>query len=137
MSFDVELGALLTQQREALGISQRDVARQVKAHGHPWHQQTVARVESGARPVRVSELGALAAALHLEPEVFVAGNSAAMIREWPRTARLSPDVPEVADYLGQVWTQISLDRWESADGQFEVPFAYLAEQWGPLRELTP
>ncbi|MGA4670449.1 helix-turn-helix domain-containing protein [Propionibacteriaceae bacterium Y1923] len=41
--------------REARGETQTDLARSLKALGLPFHQQTVQRVESGERPVRLNE----------------------------------------------------------------------------------
>lgn len=41
--------------REAMGLSQAELARRIRAKGPAFHQQTVARIESGDRPVRLNE----------------------------------------------------------------------------------
>lgn len=41
--------------REQRGMTQTDLARRLAAWGLPFHQQTVQRVESGQRPVRLNE----------------------------------------------------------------------------------
>lgn len=47
--------------RERLGLSQREVAEQMRdRQGIPWHQQTVVRFESGEQRVRLGEAEALA-----------------------------------------------------------------------------
>lgn len=56
----VWLGRNIRERREALGLSQNDVAAAMTARGHPWHQVTVYRVERGGRTVEVHEALALA-----------------------------------------------------------------------------
>jgi transcriptional regulator with XRE-family HTH domain len=46
--------------REDAGLSQGRVADEMVARGWPWHQQTVTRVETGRRMVRLGEAAALA-----------------------------------------------------------------------------
>lgn len=46
--------------RENAGMSQTALATAMTERGHPWHQQTVGRVQSGAQPLRAAELIALA-----------------------------------------------------------------------------
>lgn len=46
--------------REARGLSQTDLARQMAGLGFAYHQQTVAKIESGNRAVPVGEAAALA-----------------------------------------------------------------------------
>lgn len=49
--------------RQQLGLSQRQVATMMAStHGTPWHQTTVAKTETGERPVKLSEAVALATA---------------------------------------------------------------------------
>lgn len=136
-AFDVTLGSRLACQRESLDMTQTEVARQMRADGHLWHQQTVVRVEAGERPLRASEMRSMAAALRISvPDLTVADDDNEL-REWPRTSRISPAVEVVSDYRGVRWRQISLDRWQSEEGTFIAPFWFLAETWGPLREVVP
>ncbi|MGH3745787.1 MAG: helix-turn-helix domain-containing protein [Micromonosporaceae bacterium] len=55
------LGESLRSLRTARGMSQEDVAQMMALAGFSWHQTTVAKTESGSRPVRVNEAAALAA----------------------------------------------------------------------------
>ncbi|MET7334405.1 helix-turn-helix domain-containing protein [Nonomuraea sp. NPDC005650] len=49
--------------REARKMTQTDLARELKAFGLPFHQQTVQRVENGERPVRLNEAHLIAKVL--------------------------------------------------------------------------
>lgn len=56
-----QIGDNIRRQRERRGMSQEELARQMReAAGYGWHQQTVARSETGARRVSGDELLALA-----------------------------------------------------------------------------
>lgn len=46
--------------RVVLGMSQEEVARQLRGLGVPWHQTVLAKVESGERAVKLAEAYALA-----------------------------------------------------------------------------
>ncbi|GGK64053.1 helix-turn-helix transcriptional regulator [Ornithinimicrobium pekingense] len=57
----------LVQWRERRGWTQTDLARELRnRYGLPFHQQTVQRVESGVRPVRLNEAYAIAQLFELE-----------------------------------------------------------------------
>lgn len=51
--------------RKARGWSQEELANRMSAVGHPMHQTTVAKLESGSRPTNVGEVAALAAIFRL------------------------------------------------------------------------
>ena len=53
----------LRARREALGVSQAALAEDLERLGYPLVQQTIAKIESGKRPVRLDEAVALARAL--------------------------------------------------------------------------
>lgn len=57
--------------RENKGLTQTDLARLVKGYGLPFHQQTVARIELGTRPVRLDEAFVIAQALDARLETMV------------------------------------------------------------------
>ena len=56
-------GRRLKDLRTAKGWTQDDLAKRMTAAGHPMHQTTVAKIESGNRPTPVGEIAALAAIL--------------------------------------------------------------------------
>lgn len=57
---DARFGANIRFWRDVVRLSQADLGSQMAERGHPWRQQTVAKVESGERPVRVGEAITLA-----------------------------------------------------------------------------
>jgi transcriptional regulator with XRE-family HTH domain len=53
--------------REAEGMTQTDLARALRTDfGLPFHQQTIARIEAGERPVRLNEANLIAQTLHTD-----------------------------------------------------------------------
>jgi len=46
--------------RQQMGLSQRQVAKRMEAHGHGWHQTTLSRIEKGERGVSLGEAADLA-----------------------------------------------------------------------------
>lgn len=53
--------------REGKGMTQTDLARTLKtAYGLPFHQQTIQRIESGERPVRLNEANLIALILRTD-----------------------------------------------------------------------
>lgn len=57
------LGRNMRVLREQKGMSQSALAAAMSARGHAWHQQTVARTETAAQPLKADELFDLAAIL--------------------------------------------------------------------------
>lgn len=66
MTNDLTIGATVQRLREHLGLTQTRLAEEMVTRGHPWHQQTVAKTEKGARPLRVTEACDLATVLHVD-----------------------------------------------------------------------
>lgn len=62
--------ARLRELRQAAGWSQEQMARRMAEAGHPWHQQTVGRIESGRQALRLGELVDLAAIFGVDPASF-------------------------------------------------------------------
>jgi transcriptional regulator with XRE-family HTH domain len=54
-SFDERVGANIRRVREAAGWSQADLAKMLTEHGLPTAQQTVYKIEHGARPLKLEE----------------------------------------------------------------------------------
>ncbi len=53
--------------REERGWSQKEMAERVRSYGFDFHQSTVAKLESGGRPLRVAEMYALSHVFQLPP----------------------------------------------------------------------
>ncbi|MGI5232887.1 helix-turn-helix domain-containing protein [Actinoallomurus sp. CA-142502] len=65
--------------REMMGLSQTEVAeRMSKEFGHPFHQQTVAKIEKGSRSVRLGEAVALARILDTNVDLLAFPSRAAL-----------------------------------------------------------
>lgn len=58
---DEQIGARMRASRERARLPQQHVAVAMAAvHGHQWHQTTVAKVEAGQRPMKLTEAAAVA-----------------------------------------------------------------------------
>lgn len=58
----------LLRMRERRGMTQTELANELRAEGLPFHQQTIQRIENGERPVRLNEAYRIAAALGAQLE---------------------------------------------------------------------
>jgi transcriptional regulator with XRE-family HTH domain len=54
-AFDQHIGANLALLRKAKGYSQSDLALLLEQHGLPFQQQTILKIEKGARPLKLQE----------------------------------------------------------------------------------
>ena len=83
--------ANLRAAREAIGISQGRLAEEMVARGWPWHQQTVTRVETGRRMVRLGEAKAIAEILEMSLDQLTWPTEDARVieqmTEWMRVAK--------------------------------------------------
>lgn len=70
---DQWIAANLRTRREALGLSQEDVAERMRAYGHVFSQNTVWKIETGQRQVRVAEFRDLERTVAVDDEVIGAG----------------------------------------------------------------
>lgn len=61
-------GSIVERHRKILGLTQTDLANRMT--GHRWHQQTVQRVESDDRPLRLTEAFDLAAIFGIQVTEF-------------------------------------------------------------------
>jgi transcriptional regulator with XRE-family HTH domain len=75
------IGRRIREQRIDSGLSQAELALRLVAHGFDAHQTTVAKIENGARPLRVAELMTFGVALNV-PWISLA---------------LEPLVPQIGD----------------------------------------
>lgn len=66
-------GARVRDERKLRGLRQDDFADRLAAVGHPMHQTTISKIESGTRPTTIEELVAIAAVLKVRPASLVDG----------------------------------------------------------------
>jgi transcriptional regulator with XRE-family HTH domain len=113
----------MVRMREAKGMTQTDLARALKTDfGLPFHQQTIQRIESGERPVRLNEANLIAQTLHAD--LFTMMSNAGS----PEVVRLNLELAgarlaerglEIAEYLGERMEVIDRlyqgvqDAWEA------------------------
>lgn len=68
---DRNVAANLRQFREQYGVSQDELARRMSEHGFGFTQATIWKIESGQRPVKISEAVALGKALGLRSWTYL------------------------------------------------------------------
>ena len=69
---DAAFGQRVREERERNHISQDALAGLMSSqYGQPWHQTTVAKVESGDRPAKITEVIALSWALGVSVEALI------------------------------------------------------------------
>lgn len=71
-SVDVTVGANVRKWRESLGLSQVELARHV---GEGFQQQTIVKIEKGARPLRLSEAVRVAQVFGIEVKDLYASDA--------------------------------------------------------------
>jgi len=100
----------LKRLRNERGWSQEEVARRMTASGYDWHQTTVGRTESAARPLRVNEAVVLAA-----------------IFEVPITQLLVPAAMKLSDVEGEIKeTEEALAEVKKMVGEFQLKVEQLS-----------
>jgi transcriptional regulator with XRE-family HTH domain len=130
----------MVRMREAKGMTQTDLARTLKTDfGLPFHQQTIQRIESGERPVRLNEANLIAQTLHAD--LFTMMSNAGS----PEVVRLNLELAgarlaerglEIAEYLGERMEVI--DRlYQDVQGAWEAYEATQEELSEPVdKELS-
>lgn len=73
-------GAAIRKKREELGWSQQELAEALKDAGVSWHQTTVAKVERGERPLKMTEAVAVAYALGMVKLDEVLGDNSSPVQ---------------------------------------------------------
>ena len=69
---DTEVGRNVEHYRKSLGMTQAQLAKALSASGFKCTQQMLARIESGSRPIRLTEAPAFTAVLHVGiPELLM------------------------------------------------------------------
>lgn len=71
MNLDIQIGLNVTTARIARHMSQEAMAEAMRRSGWKWSQATAWAVESGKRPLRLSEAASLAAILSVEITDFL------------------------------------------------------------------
>jgi transcriptional regulator with XRE-family HTH domain len=124
--------------RETLGLSQETLAEKMQERGHPYHQATVYKIESGARRVQLSEALDLAEVLDSDvhrlstsPGVYVASESLMVDRT--RLDKIKEGIADLIEHyrVAQFRLRLDLERYEEA-GHDDLDAATLAR----LREIA-
>src|SRR5215217_1200675 len=66
IDFNQRVGANLQLHRKAKGYSQSDLAGLLEQRGLPFQQQTILKIEKGARPLKLEEASVIAGILGVE-----------------------------------------------------------------------
>jgi transcriptional regulator with XRE-family HTH domain len=95
----------MARMREAKGMTQTDLARALKkGFGLPFHQQTIQRIESGERPIRLNEANLIAQTLEADLSTMMSdmGTPEAVRLNLDLTGqRLAERGAEIAHYLDE------------------------------------
>jgi transcriptional regulator with XRE-family HTH domain len=75
IDFNERVGANLQRFRQESGMSQSDLAHELASRGLPAQQQTILKIEKGARPLRFEEAAAIGEILGISTEVLLADQS--------------------------------------------------------------
>jgi transcriptional regulator with XRE-family HTH domain len=100
------VGEIVRALRQAVGLTQTDLAAAMRELGFAWQRQTVARIERGVRTLNVDELVAVAAyfempipALLARPDIL---GPSTVFDVW-RPVRIGDRLIDVRDWLNAVW----------------------------------
>lgn len=77
--FEMNFAVQMSERRRAKGWSQTELAKRVTEAGVKFHQTTVQRIESGERPLRLTEALAIAEALDAKFETMLRGDSIELV----------------------------------------------------------
>lgn len=125
------------------GMSQTELARALKNHGLPFHQQTVQRVEVGDRPIRLNEAFVISQILNVDMGMMtmrVSPDSEYLrqsVEKVQRKARvfvedssevLSDLLSAAVDLIHEVWQSVSL--YEQLDGAESPREMDKLTEWG-------
>jgi transcriptional regulator with XRE-family HTH domain len=119
----------MVRMREAKGMTQTDLARALKTDfGLPFHQQTIQRIESGERPVRLNEANLIAQTLHADlftmmsnvgsPEVVRLNLELAGARLAERGLEIAEYLCERMEVIDRLYQDVQ-DAWEAYEATQE------------------
>lgn len=121
MTVDYEVNeiaaAAVRRHRERLGMSQSELARRMAELDMSWHQMTVARTESGDRPLRLDEALALANIFHVPLENLLRRVDDNIQREYQTISELLARLTREAR-LTQAQLDDARERYKEATSEF-------------------
>ena len=130
---DERFAANIREERERLGKSQADIAKEMTARGWSFHPQTVQRIETGHRKVSIGEGKALAEILGTTVDRLT----------WPgREASAAALLDQVTARAESAWEQIGRGtaalRWAQFQLEVSISEAERARFYGSpkIRELV-
>lgn len=99
---NAEVGERVHLARERSGRPQRTIATSMEMQGHPWQQNTLTRVEAGARPLRLVEAVTLADILGVSVDYLLGAGQAQ-----PSQAAAIRELTMLADYAAKRIAELS------------------------------
>jgi transcriptional regulator with XRE-family HTH domain len=104
-----QAGAKIKTRRAELGMSQEQLANEMRRLGHPWHQTTVVKTEAAGRPLRLNELTDLARILRVRASHLAATETDFklemvqndVVAHSGAVARLQADIDELNQMLAE------------------------------------
>lgn len=103
------------QTREAMGMSQADMAREMSHIGYRMHQTAIAKIERGDRPLRLSEAGALASIVKCRLSDIVDTEAPTDTARLLHQARFQGALQEIEKVVQDALVESNAPRAESDD----------------------
>jgi transcriptional regulator with XRE-family HTH domain len=132
-SWERDFGDLVRQWRRERNWSQEQVASMLRLEGFDMHQTTVAKIERGARPLRVAEAAAIAYIFGVPPLAIFQGRPPEgypdTIKELQEALRRQEEsAKRVADQLNSVAKQYAVEKALVSQIAHEINRAAAQEQ---------
>ncbi|WP_255801419.1 helix-turn-helix transcriptional regulator [Mycobacteroides abscessus] len=137
-AFDKLVGSNVQKYRKAKGLSQADLAAAISTPNEGVHQQTILKIEKGARPLKLSEAEKIAHALkistrHLSDVPRRADVNARYIAVHAQLASISGELSEIAERLAPLLVNLAVSlASEATSPEEDRPSSYLidhAQSW--------
>lgn len=117
---DEGIGRAIQAGRQRLGIHQSELSERLSAHGLVWSQATISKVERGDRPVRATEIPAVAHALDMEvADLFTPWESGLQLR-LKDAIRLEHQLDEECRLIEQEYARVGARLEDARDGLLNV-----------------
>lgn len=136
---DACIGANVKKYRLARGMSQGDVADAMSDPDEPFHQQTVLKIEKGARSLKLAEASRLADVLKVPMAFLLIRDTrttvnAALMQHSRNISQVNQQLQDLATTLAAELTDlgyaVAMHRDEADPMQVDDAMHWLAKNWG-------
>ena len=114
---DSHIGKRIVALRDARGWSQGQLASALRSEGLPWSQGTLSKVETGQRPIRLSEVPKLVAVLGATISDLLGAKAFRATNPPGRVAELEAELHDLRNRLRAIADIAVVDTFTLVDGQ--------------------